>query len=77
MPLVLVQEKTGTCSDAYKRRKVSRYYVSFTGDFTGYTWIHIMKRKSDFLDIFKDFRAHIKTEHKTVIKCFRSDLGGE
>ena len=55
----------------------SRYYVSFIDDFTGYTWIYLMKRRSDFLDIFKDFRAHIKTQHKAVIKCFRCDLGGE
>ncbi|KAL8123400.1 hypothetical protein AgCh_011388 [Apium graveolens] len=55
----------------------SRYYISFIDDFTGYTWIYLMKRKSDFLDIFKDFRVHIKTQHKDVIECFRCDLGGE
>ncbi|GJU32336.1 uncharacterized mitochondrial protein-like protein [Tanacetum coccineum] len=55
----------------------SRYYVSFIDDFTCYTWVYLMKRRSDFLTIFKEFRALAKTQHSAVIKCFRCDLGGE
>jgi len=36
-----------------------------------------MKRRSEFLDIYKEFSAHVKTQHKAVIKTFRCDLGGE
>ncbi|PWA98143.1 gag-pol polyprotein [Artemisia annua] len=53
----------------------SRYYASFIDDFTRYTWIYLMKRRSDFLTVFKEFRALVKTQHLTVIKCFRCDLG--
>nr|GEZ34513.1 Gag-Pol polyprotein [Tanacetum cinerariifolium] len=34
-------------------------------------------RRSDFLNVFKKFRALVKTQHSAVIKCFRCDLGGE
>ncbi|GJZ98672.1 gag-pol polyprotein [Tanacetum coccineum] len=53
----------------------SRYYVSFIDDFTRYTWVYLMKRMSDFLAVYKEFRALVKTQHSTVIKCFRCDLG--
>ncbi|GJV72017.1 retrovirus-related pol polyprotein from transposon TNT 1-94 [Tanacetum coccineum] len=55
----------------------SKYYVSFIDDFTRYTWIYLMKRRSDFLTVFKEFRALVKTQHSAIIKCFRCDLGGE
>ncbi|GKC02574.1 integrase, partial [Tanacetum coccineum] len=32
---------------------------------------------SDFLTVFKEFRALVKTQHSAIIKCFRYDLGGE
>ncbi|GKA46039.1 retrovirus-related pol polyprotein from transposon TNT 1-94 [Tanacetum coccineum] len=55
----------------------SRYYVSFIDDFTRYTWVYLMKRRSDFLRVFKEFRALVKRQHSTVINWFRCDLGGE
>ena len=55
----------------------STYYVSFIDDCTRYTWVYLMKRRSDFLGIYRHFRALIKTQHSAVIKCFRCDLGGE
>ena len=55
----------------------SRYYVSFIDDCTRYCWVYLMKKRSDFLSIFNDFRILIKTQHSSVIKCFRCDLGGE
>jgi len=36
-----------------------------------------MKHRSEFFEIYAAFRALIKTQHSTVIKCFRCDLGGE
>ncbi|KAJ9548438.1 hypothetical protein OSB04_020981 [Centaurea solstitialis] len=55
----------------------SKYYVSFIDDYTRYTWVFLMKRRSDFLLVYSNFRALIKTQHSAVIKCFRCDLGGE
>ena len=55
----------------------ARYYVSFTDDHTRYCWIYLMKHRSEFFDVYKAFRALVKTQHSAVIKCFRCDMGGE
>ncbi|GJW18360.1 integrase [Tanacetum coccineum] len=44
----------------------SRYYVSSIDDFTRYTWVYLMKRRSDFLTVFKEFRAIVKSQHSVV-----------
>ena len=55
----------------------SRYYVSFIDDYSRYCWIYLMKKCSEFFGIYLMFRVMVKTQHNVVIKCFRSDLGGE
>ncbi|KAJ9548119.1 hypothetical protein OSB04_020662 [Centaurea solstitialis] len=55
----------------------SKYYVSFIDDYTRYTWVFLMKRRSDFFLVYSNFRALIQTQHSAVIKCFRCDLGRE
>ena len=35
-----------------------------------------MKHRSKFFEIYKAFHALVKTQHSTVIKCFKCDLGG-
>ena len=36
-----------------------------------------MKHHYEFFEIYKAFRALVKTQHFAIIKCFRCDLGGE
>ncbi|GJS30220.1 gag-pol polyprotein [Tanacetum coccineum] len=55
----------------------SRYDVLFIDDFTRYTWVCLMKCRSDFLIVFKEGKALVETQHSAFMKCFRSDLGGE
>ncbi|KAJ9544353.1 hypothetical protein OSB04_024060 [Centaurea solstitialis] len=55
----------------------SKYYVSFVDDYTRYTWVFLMKHRSDFFLVYSNFRALIQTQHSVVIKCFRCDLEGE
>jgi len=55
----------------------SRYYISFIDDHIRYCWVYLMKHRSEFFEIYAAFQALIKTQHSTVIKCFRCDLGGE
>ncbi|XP_052625020.1 uncharacterized protein LOC111912222 [Lactuca sativa] len=55
----------------------STYYVSFIDDYTRYTWVYLMKHRSDLFDIYSNFRALVKTQHSAVIQCFRCDLRGE
>jgi len=52
-------------------KRGSQYYVSFIDDHTRYCWVYLMKYCSEFLEIYAVFRAFIKTQHSSVIKCFR------
>ena len=54
-----------------------KYYVSFIDDCTCYCWVYLMKHHFDFFNIYNMFCAFVKTQHNVVIKCFRSNLGGE
>jgi hypothetical protein len=47
----------------------SRYYVSFIDDHTRYCWVYLMKHRFEFFEIYAAFRALIKTQYSTVIKC--------
>jgi transposase InsO family protein len=54
-----------------------RYYITFTDDYTRYTWIKTLKAKSEASAAYKDFVAWARTQHGAVIRRFRSDRGGE
>jgi hypothetical protein len=53
----------------------SLYYVSFIDDHTHYCWVYLMKHRSEFFEIYTAFQALVKTQHYTIIKYFRCDLG--
>ena len=39
----------------------SQYYVSFIDDHTRYCWIYLMTHHFEFFEIYKSFRALVKT----------------
>ena len=53
------------------------YYVSFTDDFTRWTTIFLMKKKSEVLAHYKNFEAWCRTQFNAPIKIARTDRGGE
>ena len=53
------------------------YYVTFTDDYTRYTWIQALRTKDQTLDAYKSFAAWARTQHSVKIKVLRSDRGGE
>jgi transposase InsO family protein len=55
----------------------SRYFMTFTDDFSRKTWIYILKEKSKAFETFKLFKILVKKESGCLIKCLRSDRGGE
>ena len=55
----------------------SRYYVSFTDDFTRFTKLYLLKLKSDTFDSYQAYEAWLSTQHDMKIKCLRLDRGGE
>jgi transposase InsO family protein len=58
-------------------RDGSRYFVTFTDDFNRYSYVYLMRHKSESFDKFKEFKAEVENQLGKKIKVFRTDRGGE
>eukprot|EP00253_Pinus_taeda_P030608 PITA_30608 len=75
-PLELVH--TDICGPTRKRsHRGEEYFILFIDDFSRMCWIGIMKYKDEAFEKFKSFKALIENESDRIIKCLRSDRGGE
>lgn len=54
-----------------------RYYVIFIDDFSKYTWLFLLKKKSDISIIFLMFQAQVECQFSTKVCVFQFDGGGE
>ena len=54
-----------------------RYFITFTDEYSGYTWTRFLFAKSEAFEKFKDFNALFKNQFQTSIKILKSDQGGE
>ena len=54
-----------------------KYYLVFVDDFTKFTWLYLLKFKSDVFTIFKYFQATVENMLDHKIKILRTDCGGE
>ena len=52
-----------------------KYYVVFVNDYTYYTWLYPLKRKSDFFYCFLKFQRLVENWFERRIKIFQSDGG--
>jgi hypothetical protein len=55
----------------------ARYFILFIDDATRFTEVFIIKKKSEALRCFKEYRASVENLHSTRIKALRNDGGGE
>ncbi|KAI3778460.1 hypothetical protein L2E82_07787 [Cichorium intybus] len=55
----------------------TRFYVTFTDDFSRYGYIYLIKHKSDTFEKFKEFKNEVENQLGRKIKMLRSDRGGE
>lgn len=55
----------------------SRYFVTFTDDYTRYTYIYFIKHKDEVLVKFKEFVNMVKNSTGKNVKTLRTDNGGE
>lgn len=55
----------------------SRYMLTITDDFSRYTWLFFLKKKSDTLSKFQQFKAIIELQENFKPKTIRLDRGGE
>ena len=51
------------------------YYVSFIDAYSRFTWLYLIKRKSDVFDVFIQFQAHVERLLKQKIIHVQSDWG--
>jgi transposase InsO family protein len=54
-----------------------RWFVTFIDGFSRYTWLYLLKHKSDVFAVFKDLCALIKNKFGNTIKVLRSNNGME
>ena len=55
----------------------SRYVLTFIDDFSRYTWVFFLKRKSEVLEISTEFKASVENAYGRKIKSLIYDNGGE
>lgn len=53
------------------------YYITFVDAFSRFTWIYLLKTKSDALSVFKQFKSMAELQFGTKLKCLQTDLGGD
>jgi hypothetical protein len=51
--------------------------VSFIDDHTKYTWIYLLRQKSDVFAVFRDFQALVERKFDKKIISLQTDWGGE
>jgi transposase InsO family protein len=55
----------------------SVFFLSIVDDYTRFTWVHLMKSKSQTRSLIKSFFSLVQTQFNLKIKCLRSDNGSE
>jgi Integrase core domain/GAG-pre-integrase domain len=60
--------------ESYHRHK---YFISFVDDYSGYSWITLLRQKSSAIIALKDFLVMVQTQYGRTIKEWMSDVGGE
>jgi len=53
------------------------YYVSFIDDYSKFTWIYLLRHKSEVFSCFKDFQNLVERQFNCKILKVQSDWGGE
>ncbi|XP_019166927.1 PREDICTED: uncharacterized protein LOC109162697 [Ipomoea nil] len=54
-----------------------RYFLTIVDDYSRYTWIHLLKTKSETRAVIKSFHKYVQTQYSANIKILRSDNGME
>jgi hypothetical protein len=75
VPLELVfSDVWGPAIDSVGRKN---YYVSFIDDFSKFTWIYLIKYKSEVFQKFKEFQNLVERHFDRKIISMQTDWGGE
>jgi hypothetical protein len=55
----------------------SLYFVTFIDDYSGKTWLYLLKSKDEVFSKFQEFKVEIENLTNKKIKTLRTDNGGE
>jgi histone deacetylase 1/2 len=68
-------------SDVWGRAPTSvgrfEYYVSFIDDYSKFTWIYLIRHKSEVFKCFHTFQTLVERQFGQKILAVQSDWGGE
>ena len=56
-------------------REGYEYFITFTNDYSRFSYVYLMKRKSETFEKFKEFRAKVENQLGKRIKAIRFDCG--
>jgi histone deacetylase 1/2 len=74
-PLELIfSDVWGSTCDSFGRNK---YYVSFIDDFSKFTWIYLLKHKSEVFQRFHEFQSLVERQFNRKILALQSEWGEE
>jgi hypothetical protein len=74
-PLDLIfSDVWGLAIDSFGRKK---YYVSVIDDFNKFTWIYLLRKKSEVFKYFHEFQQLVECKFNKKIVGTQSDWGGE
>jgi hypothetical protein len=51
------------------------YYVSFIGDFSKFTWIYLLKKRSDVYEAFLNYQQYVERKFDRKIVTMQTDWG--
>jgi hypothetical protein len=54
-----------------------RYWVTFIDDYSRYSWVYLLRKKSETFDAFVQFRTLLEKQYGVPILCLHDDKGGE
>lgn len=53
------------------------YFLTFIDDYTYYVWVYVLKTRSQVFEKFKEFKIFVEKLFGFLIKCIRTDNGGD
>ena len=54
-----------------------KYYIHFIDNHSRYTWVYLLKAKSEALNSFRHFKTQVELQLGLKIKAIQTDGGGE
>ena len=53
------------------------YYIIFVDDYSRFTWMFLLKHKTEVLSVFKHFKSMVETQFNSKLKVLRTDNGSK